>query len=181
MTFLQNLNASENQISNGDVFNDSEIQFSHLEYINLSGNALQQITFSNSPLLKCLQISKNKLREIEFRNTPRISVLEVRDNLLTGAEFLRSIAGVEKIFAAQNYFEDLGEFGRLSHLKVLHLRRNQVKSLAEGFRPLEYLNLRENCIREYTEIDKVKDYSSLKSFNFQSNPQQRQSPPTNQS
>lgn len=178
MVFLQNLNASDNQLANGDVFSDAEVKFSYLEYINLSGNAIQQITFSNTPLLKSLSISKNKLREIEFKDTSQVTLLEIRDNLLTGAEFLRSIAKVEKIFAAQNYFEDLEEFGKLSHLKVLHLRKNQVKSLAQGFRALEYLNLRENCIREYEEIDKVKNYSSLRTFNFQQNPQPKQAPPT---
>ncbi|GJQ82128.1 hypothetical protein Trydic_g11891 [Trypoxylus dichotomus] len=83
--------------------------------------------------------------------------------------------GVENLYLAENKISRINEhdLGKLTNLKILHLRDNQIRKL-NGFAStlvnLKYLNLRQNRINKVRQFRKLQSLPSLETLIVLQNP-----------
>ncbi|ORZ41435.1 hypothetical protein BCR44DRAFT_1494941 [Catenaria anguillulae PL171] len=152
----------------------------HLMTLVAAGNKLTSVdntVFAKQKYLLYLDLSENEITKCETTNWVHLARFFLntrgRTNKLTSV-VLGELSKLQKLYLAQNQLTNLafvkGKFG----LETLHLRENLISSLKpfadSGLSKLTYLNLRNNKIDEFDEIDHLRPLKALIKLNLQENP-----------
>lgn len=171
---LITLNVSENELSDVDFLTNSQFSFHYLKKLDLSKNKLKSFSSKVTANLNHLILNGNEINTIDLDNLLALIVIEVRSNKLNTIENIDKCGLIEEVYAAENELTTLNLFQSLLKLKKLHLRKNkidQVELASEQWLPsLEYLNLRENLIKEEESVKRIIQIKKLKQFNVLANP-----------
>lgn len=167
------LNISENEIENACIFEDPNIEFFSLRKLNMSKNKLKSFRSLNTPNITSLNLNNNEIEYMDVSNITQLEDLELRGNKLKDIDNIKQLKKVKKIYAAENYFDDITLFKNLYELRQLHLRTNFISSLntlcEDDFENLEYLNLRDNKIANLNELKSIVKLKNLKKISFLDN------------
>ena len=148
--------------------------FHYLKKLDLSKNKLKSFSSKVTANLNHLILNGNEINTIDLDNLLALIVIEVRSNKLNTIENIDKCGLIEEVYAAENELTTLNLFQSLLKLKKLHLRKNkidQVELASEQWLPsLEYLNLRENLIKEEESVKRIIQIKKLKQFNVLANP-----------
>lgn len=176
MTSLCEIDLSENQIQNLSELIENSAIFYRLQVLNISSNIIEHFEGKGFSFLEKLNLSNNKLTTLNCEGMKSLKTLEIRKNELSKIENIQFCENLEKIYGAQNKFENLDELRTLLQLEIIHMRENKITEILtvdrmdEWFPRLTYLNLRQNYISNQKNIIKVICFQNLNSFNFLNNP-----------
>lgn len=107
---LKKLTVNECNISDGSFFTNSNLLC--LNYVDLSGNKLEEVSFLDSP------------------NSEEIYTLKLNDNLIIDASFLNSpyTQGISKLYLSNNPIEDAAFLDNLEYIRELDLTGTSLQS-----------------------------------------------------
>ncbi|KAL3319428.1 hypothetical protein Ciccas_001901 [Cichlidogyrus casuarinus] len=161
-------------------------QLERLKYfqkLNLADNKIEEINSITQPALEWLNLNNNYISTLQSpggthmlsnETLPLLKTLELRGNKLATIEDLSQMRKLEKLFLAQNKFVNLEGIEKFTNLKVLHLRSNLIKRIVmdnlSSLKALEYLNLRGNYLRRFSDLQAFDTLPSLKRLNIMENP-----------
>ncbi|ODN00677.1 Leucine-rich repeat-containing protein 23 [Orchesella cincta] len=124
--------------------------------------------------LAYLQLADNYLEEVYGLTsdiTPWLTVLELKGNKL------KSLAGIDlpqlqRIYVAYNQLTDLKGLDGCPNLTHLHARNNNISHLEDfpAFEKLEYVNLRANDLRRYTQMILLGNAQNIRTLILKDNP-----------
>ena len=153
---------------------DEQISFHYLKKLDLSKNKLKQFASKAVSNLNHLILNGNELTDADLDSLRALVILELRSNKLGTIQNIDQCSLVEEVYAAENELDDLNLFNTLNKLRKLHIRKNKLTQIdisTEQWLPtLEYLNVRENLIKDEESVKDSIRFKSLKSFNFLANP-----------
>eukprot|EP00002_Diphylleia_rotans_P018217 TRINITY_DN3533_c0_g1_i9.p1 TRINITY_DN3533_c0_g1~~TRINITY_DN3533_c0_g1_i9.p1 ORF type:complete len:342 (+),score=77.58 TRINITY_DN3533_c0_g1_i9:150-1175(+) len=147
----------------------------HLITLDLSSNLLESLLTEEGvefyhPSLTSLNLNNNRLKSMRgIKSHPLLKQLEVRGCLLESTIGLPALPSLVVLYMAQNKISELGSFDELPELTYLHLRGNKISSLS-GFSAnllrLSRLNIRDNIIKDISEISKLSVLPALMELNL---------------
>ncbi|KAI9220082.1 hypothetical protein BC828DRAFT_137621 [Blastocladiella britannica] len=147
----------------------------YLGHLDLSENMIGNCQTTAWPHLQRLILNKNALEELVISHAPELLTLEARANKLSLVRLANPMQRLQKLYLAANQIIDVSfVMGGKSALESIHLRDNIIGSLLPfancGLDKLSYLNLRNNKIDSFDEIDHLGGLKSLARLNLQQNP-----------
>ncbi|BES90418.1 LRR_TYP [Nesidiocoris tenuis] len=185
---LASLNLSSNELTS---LNHALRYLDNLQYLNLNGNKLKRITYSEIPhlALKQLLLAHNSIIDDcflrgEYRDgvcsessRPRknLSSLDLSFNLLSEFNGFSNCENLAELNISYNRISFVSDifFVNTFNLKSLDISHNSIERLLpstlKNAVKLEHLDLSSNSIREVPDI-LFKNLQSLKFFNFSDNP-----------
>ncbi|KAJ1498474.1 Leucine-rich repeat-containing protein 23, partial [Coelomomyces lativittatus] len=114
----------------------------------------------------------NKLTQLSIEDAPHLNQLEVRGNQLNTLHLLQ-LPKLDKLYLGGNQLTDLQFLRNKPSLTLLHLRDNKLRSLPINLDEnlsLIYLNLRNNQIESFSELEKLKSFIHLSKLVLLENP-----------
>jgi len=178
---LTSLNVSNNKIKGLSLFCVDEA-FPNLKWLNVSSNQLKEMPNIKLPKLEYLDISHNiTMEKVADGWTGHPTVRKIRSletKFKTFAVF-KNCPMLEELYMAKNQLTTLGGWESLPKLKILHLRGNKIEKIqgggedeaeAPGLDALEYLNLRNNGIKDLELLVKCFQFPALTDLNVIKNP-----------
>jgi protein phosphatase 1 regulatory subunit 7 len=150
------LNASKNQISNIDIFDEEHLE--QLQILNLSGNKIKELRSIKVPALRRLNLSENEIAEVTWKGHHSIEILELRKNKLRKLKGIANMKQLQELYVCENELTDIRGLESLPQLHKLSVRNNKLKGLYNPFPQLpslSYINLRENQITKLEELKKI--------------------------
>lgn len=170
LTHLLTIKADKNLITSAKL-ND----LPYLQIVNFADNGIQSCEGISHPLLDTLNLNGNSIADLNSLNIARLnrlSTLELKSNKLTSTKGIH-LPSLRKLFLGDNSIVQIEDMSRLSKLTTLHLRNNKISSLTgftEHLKQLQYLNLRQNDIGTFSEIEKLKCLPFLRALVLRQNP-----------
>ncbi|KAI9140723.1 hypothetical protein BKA69DRAFT_1029249 [Paraphysoderma sedebokerense] len=167
---LLSLNLSHNKLQ--EISKEVFLKKAYLQQVNFSANEITGSDLSTWMNLKWVNLNKNKLQELFFLEAPELAHIEARENQLTSTASINA-PQLKALYLAKNDITGIQGLHHLEKLERLHLRDNKVEKLdgfGERMKNLTYLNLRNNKITDFKELNKLKCISSLRELALQDNP-----------
>jgi Leucine-rich repeat (LRR) protein len=176
---LTSINVSNNKIKGLSMFTVDEA-FPNLKWVNLSNNQLKEMPNMKLPKLEYLDISQNLIMEKVaegWTGHPNVrKIKSVETKFKTFAVF-KNCPNLEELYMAKNQLTTLGGWESLPKLKILHLRGNKIDKIQGGgeeevppLDSLEYLNLRNNGIKDLETLVLAFSFPTLQDLNVKKNP-----------
>jgi len=168
--YLLKINASSNLITSLKAFKDPAT-LTFLQVLDLSKNRITKFSAIQLPKLKRLNLNYNLIDSCdEFEGHPNLELLELRKNKLVNCDGLTNILSLSELYLDENQITDFNGLKNLPALKRLHLRMNQVEVFnlpLPELPSIHHLNLRENKIGNFKELEKLNALTNLKSLSVQ--------------
>lgn len=168
------LELSGNRLSSLEFFNNEET-FTNLQYLDLSKNLIRNLTPIKVSKLGYLNLSHNEIMSTDqFQPHANLKILELRANKISGLGGLKSMSKLEELYLSENSIVYIDTLEDLPMLKKLHLRKNNIVVVEEDKIPelpeLQYLNLRENLLKDFGKVQAFKKYLKLAKIVISDNP-----------
>ncbi|KAH9279052.1 Leucine-rich repeat-containing protein 23 [Echinococcus granulosus] len=153
----------------------------YLQFFDLSHNKLTCTDFINHGRLKHLILSYNEITTLKGIEGPPLNqfklrsleTLELRGNKITSSEGLSELHALKTLYFSENLLHSVEDISAMKGLVILHLRDNNIRRL-DGFLHgppnLQYLNLRGNQIKRWSEVKKLMSLLTLKILILSDNP-----------
>ncbi|CDS36644.1 leucine rich repeat containing protein 23 [Echinococcus multilocularis] len=153
----------------------------YLQFFDLSHNKLTCTDFINHGRLKHLILSYNEVTTLKGIEGPPLNqfklrsleTLELRGNKITSSEGLSELHALKTLYFSENLLRSVEDISAMKGLVILHLRDNNIRRL-DGFLHgppnLQYLNLRGNQIKRWSEVKKLMSLLTLKILILSDNP-----------
>lgn len=127
---LQKLSVYNNQLTQVDIN-----RLPNLRHINLAKNKINQVAFSELPMLEELYIFGNKMTALNLTGLPALKLLKINDNRIVQFTY-KDLPALEKIYMFNNVME---------HVDIYHLPA------------MKYMDARQNPMPDplYEEMDKL--------------------------
>ncbi|XP_071057282.1 leucine-rich repeat-containing protein 23-like isoform X1 [Onthophagus taurus] len=148
----------------------------YLQVLILSRNRITETCDINQPMLQCLDLNYNLIFTPQFdkERLECIKQIEMRGNSMfdLSGTFPDNL---ENLYLAENHITIFieNDMAKLTNLKILHLRDNQIRKL-NGFTRdmvnLTYLNLRKNQINKIRQFRKLACLPALETLIYSENP-----------
>ncbi|XP_032535866.1 leucine-rich repeat-containing protein 23 [Chiroxiphia lanceolata] len=150
-------------------------ELSYLQVISFDRNRIKDMEGITHPRLATLSLKENKIQTMLGLSKDQLfslEVLELRGNKLKTTAGL-SLPKLKKLYLAQTNIRSLEGLEGLEQLETLHLRDNKLEIL-DGFsssmKCLQYLNLRNNGISSFQEVEKLQVLPTLQALVLLDNP-----------
>ncbi|NXK40000.1 LRC23 protein, partial [Piprites chloris] len=150
-------------------------ELSYLQVISFDRNNIKDMEGITHPRLATLSLKENKIQTMLGLSQDQLfslQVLELRGNKLKSTAGL-SLPKLKKLYLAQTNIRSLEGLEGLEELETLHLRDNKLETL-DGFsssmKCLQYLNLRNNGIGSFQEVEKLQVLPMLQALVLSENP-----------
>ncbi|XP_014769221.1 leucine-rich repeat-containing protein 23 [Octopus bimaculoides] len=132
-----------------------------LQYISLSNNKIENISEGLShPLVRHIDLSTNKIKELSQLNEEtysKLTVLKLQENAIETIKDI-NLPSLTSLSLGYNKMTDLQWISNLVNLEVFEINNNSIDKL-DGFnkdmKKLKYIDLKENVIEEFCEIEKL--------------------------
>ncbi|XP_027537178.1 leucine-rich repeat-containing protein 23 [Neopelma chrysocephalum] len=150
-------------------------ELSYLQVISFDRNRIKDMEGITHPRLATLSLKENKIQTMLGLSKDQLfslEVLELRGNKLKTTAGL-SLPKLKKLYLAQTNIRSLEGLEGLEQLETLHLRDNKLETL-DGFfssmKCLQYINLRNNGISSFQEVEKLQVLPMLQALVLLDNP-----------
>ncbi|KNE67453.1 hypothetical protein AMAG_11916 [Allomyces macrogynus ATCC 38327] len=169
--YLLSLTAARNKLAKVEdaVFASKEF----LLYLDLSGNEIVECETTRWPKLATLNLNKNQLSVLRIADAQGLLTLEARSNLMLDVA-VDNAPKLQKVYLAGNQISSIAFLKDKAQLELIHLRDNTIASLADlhdsSLAKVTYLNLRNNKIADFDEIDHLRSLKSLTKLVLRENP-----------
>lgn len=142
-----------------------------LEYLDLTGNALRNLTpLSSLPQLSELYLSSNAVTDLSaLTELKQLTVLDVSYNSLNTVAPIQSLTGLKILRASNNQLTSISDLHLLTGLTELDVSTNQLTDIAaiKDCSDMEMLNLSNNAITDISMLDKMMHLHTLNVANNQ--------------
>ncbi|NXR47392.1 LRC23 protein, partial [Hippolais icterina] len=147
----------------------------YLQVISFDRNQIMDLEGIAHPLLTNLSLKENKIQTVLGLNQNQLfslQVLELRGNQIKTTAGL-SISKLKKLYMPKNAICSLEGLEEFEQLETLHLRDNKLEALdgfSDNMKCLQYLNLRNNGIKSFQEVEKLQVLPMLQELVLTDNP-----------
>ncbi|NXK89426.1 LRC23 protein, partial [Formicarius rufipectus] len=150
-------------------------ELTYLQVISFDRNRIKNMEGITHPCLAILSLKENKIQTMLGLSQDKLfnlQVLELRGNKLKNTAGL-SLPNLKKLYLADTNIYSLEGLEGLEQLETLHLRDNKLETL-DGFsssmKCLQYINLRNNGISSFQEVEKLQVLPTLQTLVLLDNP-----------
>ncbi|XP_014739598.1 PREDICTED: leucine-rich repeat-containing protein 23 [Sturnus vulgaris] len=147
----------------------------YLQVISFDYNCITDLEGITHPLLASLSLKENKIQTVLGLSHDQLfslQVLELRGNEIKTTAGL-GVSKLKKLYLAKNIIYSLEGLEELEKLETLHLRDNNLEALdgfSDNMKCLQYLNLRNNGIKSFREVEKLQVLPMLQALVLMDNP-----------
>jgi len=167
------LNLSHNSL-------ESLLQLSALQnltVLNLSFNEIKMIdplALSKLSKLRALMLNNNQIHQMEgFGKLSSLNTLALSHNFIEKIEGFKRLSKLKKLSLSDNKIRVIPSFSELTELIELKLASNLIMKIPESFMfnpSLKILDLRKNLLRDFKDLEPLKNLLKLKNLNLWGNP-----------
>jgi len=172
-TELTWLNASENKLTNLKGVN----KLSKLNVLNLSQNSIESIEIgllSHLNQLKALILNDNQIRRMEgFGGLTSLNTLVLSKNKIEDIEGYQNLKNLKKLSLSHNKIKAIPNMKELFELSELKLNKNLIFKVPKtiSLNPnLKIVDLGNNLLREFSDIDPLSSLPKLNNLNLRGCP-----------
>ena len=169
LTYLYELYATNNQISDIDFLTISGKQLKFLQKVDLTGNKITKLAQIQAPRVTRLTLDENEISECSMIAHDCLRVLSLNKNKLTNCKGLANLEALEELSLQENEtLTSLAGLEKLPKLKKLNLTGSKVDSLAEfpDLPALEELVLDGNDIKTVDQLSHLKNLKCLRELSM---------------
>ncbi|RKP10965.1 hypothetical protein THASP1DRAFT_27274 [Thamnocephalis sphaerospora] len=146
-----------------------------MHVLNVSRNELAMLPESvqQCRALKALMLNHNKLKRIEqVANMPELNTLVISHNQVEELPALATLPGLIKLSATHNKLRKLPDMHTLKNLRELRLSGNRITKIDAQQLPagLNVLELGDNLIRDWSDIEPLRELKRLTHIALKGNP-----------
>ncbi|CAF1074350.1 unnamed protein product [Rotaria sp. Silwood1] len=174
LTRLQSLRIDSNKLS--VIRSDEVLKLAQLKTLDISDCSIENVEFINTlSSLTELRACHCYLKTLanQFRNLRYLIDLDLSNNELINITPLKSLSSLRVLHLANNHIQDIQILSSLVHLNELDLNNNQISLIPNTFDKLidlQYLNLSNNRINSWDDINVIRCMNSLFILNVDGNP-----------
>ncbi|RMC07591.1 hypothetical protein DUI87_17067 [Hirundo rustica rustica] len=160
----------------GNLLTSASMQeMPYLQVISFDRNQIVDLEGITHPLLANLSLKENKIQTVLGLSQDQLfslQVLELRGNQIKTTAGL-GVPKLKQLYLAKNTICSLEGLEEFEQLETLHLRDNKLEALdgfCDSMKCLQYLNLRNNGIKSFQEVEKLQVLPMLQALVLMDNP-----------
>jgi len=135
---------------------------------------IDPLALSKLSKLRALMLNNNQIHQMEgFGKLSSLNTLALSHNFIEKIEGFKRLSKLKKLSLSDNKIRVIPSFSELTELIELKLASNLIMKIPESFMfnpSLKILDLRKNLLRDFKDLEPLKNLLKLKNLNLWGNP-----------